>query len=1235
MWTPRRISLALVGLLICFTGYFAYNRFLGKLDGLPPLPAQYEPIASGKSPPPVERHQTTLDRMLELAHGRNCQEIRFPIKLQMKKSNVIVASHNFKILDSGPRAGWVRMWPMSLAAFGQAHGADGIPEINTVYADDAYFRFDAPIKSMGDFDGHKIVAAEFHADPEALLSDPRKGRVRLINNRRTLDLNDDIEMVTPGPVYYEAEPKPGDPNIYTFTPVQLTDHLNTPLAEPDHTAAREPTMYGIGLRVFLAKEQKDKKPKKDEPILPIPHKEEKSSLSGVEVVGLERSVEMNLWTESNSSFVAPGATNTPKKDPKAKKDANAPPIEKRLLQIRTEGPFRYDVTKELAHFEKPAKQKPGLVEHVTVTRTSKLVGQDLVDCEFMDIQFQRKPPTPVPGAKKDARGTAPAPVSPKKDVAKKDGQAGDGDLEVKSIHAWGETVVITSDAENLHATGAELIHNADEKMTILRGDGVQQIQAVKDGNLLRGSEMHLYGDGEEITQAHVLGAGSIGMGEIDPKSREYQKQAYWQDRMLYVKQKEKDQPILDVFTFYGKDGKRAKFKDIATGELQEIEAQQLKVWLKPADKEVPKDKDGKKLPEKKAADKKAAAKKGDGKDDPARSAKPFRFEATGDVRSLSPDLVIRQSEYLNVWFKEVDKLLKPKPEPKGPGKAEFGPPPRLVDSRDVPSTLPKVAPPEIDLPPIPGKKDELAKVDPKKGDPKKEPAKKKIPFIVSAKTIEAWINRDPDGHSELDRVDGAGDVEAHQDGASKDELGTDIAGATVNIQAYADGDRMHVTGIPSVDQAKKKWGVVRFDKLTVFGFDTVIDQRTDTANVKGEGSMEILSTADMEGKKLDKPTTMTVYWKQKMDFLGADKLIYYHGGVQAYQEASRLKCEWMQVLLDRPVYLDQERRAKAPKPEPKPGQPKDDNSPKVDTVLCFHEPRDEETPKPKGVHLVTMIEEDKDENGKLYKFQSIQGPDVTILNTPIVPKAPVDPKLPIDPKKPPEAKARHDIEVVATDTLPGTVRIWQAGAKDTEGSGGSKKEKKDPPKKDTVSKEPPKKDTPKKKGELSEDEEMKLTVVQFAKKMIAQDQRKRAKFFNNVRLVHLPADRPDVPVDLREGEIPVGAIYMECRDTLEVFSTVQREKGKDGKEADISYQEMIGIGNVRVRKQGEFFGDADRVTYSELKGTMTFYGTAKNPAVLHKYKGQGVRTDDSAGQTIIYHLKDKTVETIGGTQLNR
>jgi hypothetical protein len=311
----------------------------------------------------------------------------------------------------------------------------------------------------------------------------------------------------------------------------------------------------------------------------------------------------------------------------------------------------------------------------------------------------------------------------------------------------------------------------------------------------------------------------------------------------------------------------------------------------------------------------------------------------------------------------------------------------------------------------------------------------------------------------------------------------------------------------------------------------------------------------------------------------------------------------MQVVLDRPVFLNQATRPKPVAKKLKPGEKKEDDNPKIDTVMCFHAPKDEDVPKPKSVQPVTVVEEIK-EGDKIIRFQTIQGPDVVNVSTPLE-----------------NGKERHELIVTSFETMPGLVRIWQPGPKD------ALAEKPGPKAPD------PKKDAPKKKGELAADEEMKLTVIQFGGKMIANDFRKWAKFFENIRVVHLAADSPTTPVDLREGDIPKGAVYLECRDRLDVFSTVQKERdSKTGETVDKTYQEMIARGNARVRKQGEFFGDADWVAYSELKGTLTFHGSDKNPAEVHEQKGTGVATKPLRAKTIIYNIRTKTFEaerTIG------
>jgi hypothetical protein len=1234
MWTPRRIILALVGLLAFAAGFFGYEHFLGTLDGLPPLPDRFSPqptLDTPRDPIPIK---SRLNRKLELAFGPGCPEIDYPIKTELKGRRTLVATHEFHIIKEndprdGHRAGWVKLIRLSLATFSEKLGPEGIPEINTLYADVAYLKFDKPIRGVADFNDSKIVTAEILADQEAQFSDPRKGRIRAQNNRRTLDLNDDIEMVTPGPVYYEDQPKKGQPHIYTFATVHVTDHLNTGLPEPNRFDPRAPTVAGDGMRVYLTPEDERKtkekeQAKKEQAKLPIPHKDPTPGVTGVELIELDHAVTMKLWTDADASFVAPGGgEKDSKKEAKkaaAKKDKDAKPVEKRLLTIETNGPFRYDLNKELAHFEKPAVPSPGLIEQVVVTRQGRAVGLDTLTCEYMDVQFQRKKPVPP---KKDGELVEEPPPPPKK----KDGDAGDGDLEIKSIKAWGETVVMTSDSENLHATCTELTHDAEAHVTALKGDANQPVQAVKDGNLIRGSEIYLFGDGKEISQAHVLGAGSVGLGELDPKTGEFFKTATFSDRLLYTREPsgEKDARPIDVLTFVGKDGVRCSFRDTSGEGPQDIKGDLLKVWLKPAEsEEANKKKDPAKKPEPKRLEpKKDLAKKDPTKKDATNGARPTRVEARGHVESTSPDLVIQHTNYLEVDIREVEELIKPpEPEPKGkdgkplpPKKGPAGPKgempaPRVVD----PKAGPVVKGPEQPKP-LPG-------AVTKDGEAKAEEPEEKKPIVVTAQTIHAWANRDPQGRNELDHVLASGDARAHQDPTNKDDLGTDIVGKTIFMQTYKDGNRLLVTGTPGETPAAHQWGVVRSDKLTMFGFDIAIDQRDNTSRVKGEGSMEIISGTDMEGKKLEKPTTMHIYWKHKMDFYGAEKLIYYHGGVQGYQEGSRLKCEWMQVLLDRPVLLNQDMKAKQTANKKKPGDKKDEN-PNIDTVMCFYAPKDEDVPKPRRDTPVVAIQEEK-EGDKVVKFQSIQAPDLVNVRT----------KLDPDPMtKDAAPRYRTDMTATSSETMPGTVRIWQPGQRDALAD--KPEEKKEPGKKefkDPKAKAPP----PKKKGELDEDQEMQLTVVQFGGKMIANDFRKRAKFYNNIRCVHLPADSPTVPVDLREGEIPKGAVYLECRDSLDVFSTEQMEKNKKtGKMEPVSYQEMIAVGNVRVNKQGEFFGDADRVTYSELKGTMTFHGTEKNPARVNKLEGQGLKPKTLEGKTIVYYVKTKTFEVTEATRFNQ
>jgi hypothetical protein len=1194
MWNPRRIFLALMGLMVFFGTYFIYTRILGGYDGLPVLPERFR-MGQGESiVVPIQNNGISAnDRYLQKAFGANCVEQAYDFKFFMREKRILMATRETPtVIKDGPRTGWLKMTPLSIAVFGKNKGPDGMDEISTLYADIAYVQFDKPIRSLNELDGRQILAAELHSDAEALSRDRRKGRIHIVNNRKTYEAHDDVEMVTIGPIFYVEHPKPGEPNIHTTEVVQITDYLNDrfpppenriPTTPSDPRDPREPTVTGTGLRIFLAESApKDKAPKKGEPAAIAKAKpkakEGKGNVGGIERVELQSNNSFNLWTDPSASLVAPssgkpnpkdgklplprevgkeGPKAIAKGDPKKVDPKDVPIIEKKLLMIKTNGRFIYDMQKEIAHFEKPAVSKPGLVEQVTVTRAGRTVGNDQLVCDFLDVYFQRKQAVPNKGG---------APVPAKKD------ESVEGDMEVSKIHAWGESIALTSDSENLDAYGKELIHMSAEKKTILRGNAQKQMYAVKDGNLIRGVEMTMLGSDDGMSSAEVLGPGSVGMGELNLKTNEYPKQAYWGDKLVYSKINDKGK-IIDLLTFTGKaEQGKAKFVDLgeavgeSKGQVQEIEANQLKVWLIP-----PSDEKDRKEP------KKLEAKKpGEKKDDPSKSAKPARVEATGDVRSTSPDMQIKRSDYLNVHFKDVLKLIK-EPEPKqkaDPKPAESG----KVDPGKVdPKRIEPFDPPK--------------KAEPKKADPKP-------PMTIVAKTLETWVNRDPEGKVELDRLHAEGDVEVHQDPSADNEQGTHINGRTMDLKAYAEGNYLVVTG----EEATKKYGVVQFDKITMYGFDIVIDTRSHTSTIKGEGSMDMLSATDLEGKKLDKPTMITVWWFHKMEFFGADKQIHYHGRVQALQQdkqpdqvvTKQMKGEWMQVIFDRPLYLNESSRQKD-----KDGKPKD--SPQIDVVLCFHEPKDDAVPKPREPRPVVCIEK-VEENGRLMKVQTIQTPELSVEN-----------------KAGKNAVGGSRFIATSSETMPGLVRIFSPGKIENE------KEAAPAPK--GVGGLPPKNAPPvRKKGELAADEEMKLTVVQFAGKMIGEDKRKQVKFFKDVKVVHLPTKDPNLDVQLRQAVIPEGAFYIDCRDTLEITTVTRVVKDDKGKDVEISYNDMKATTAVHFRKQGEFHGESDMMTYSEEKGVIIFYGRKGNPAVVNQVQGQGVRDKTLTGERIRYDMKTKGFE---------
>jgi hypothetical protein len=204
VWTPRRIVLLIAGVVFFTTAYAAYARFLGWIDGLPQLPAEYLVPAKGEIQPPARLVSPTHSK-LQQAFGPGCREVESPVyanRFEVRDRGMVFAVGPFVTQPDGR----VMVSPFSVALFGKAG------EITTLHGDKAFLEFDPPIKPSNprDMGESKLVAAELHADPGllAVIDDPRRGKLHVTANRRTLDPADDLLIRTPGPIFYREAPQP-------------------------------------------------------------------------------------------------------------------------------------------------------------------------------------------------------------------------------------------------------------------------------------------------------------------------------------------------------------------------------------------------------------------------------------------------------------------------------------------------------------------------------------------------------------------------------------------------------------------------------------------------------------------------------------------------------------------------------------------------------------------------------------------------------------------------------------------------------------------------------------------------------------------------------------------------------------------------------------------------------------------------------------------------------------------
>ena len=324
-----------------------------------------------------------------------------------------------------------------------------------------------------------------------------------------------------------------------------------------------------------------------------------------------------------------------------------------------------------------------------------------------------------------------------------------------------------------------------------------------------------------------------------------------------------------------------------------------------------------------------------------------------------------------------------------------------------------------------------------------------------------------------------------------------------------------------------------------------------------------------------------------MKFQGALKIAEFFGKVSASQTGAQVTCHVMRVIFDRPVYFTQTNRPNAPaKPStPLPNGQKalDDDKPKLDVVDCY--PAAGDTADSPQERIVTFVQEERDPTtGRMIRQQRIEAQELRL-----------------------EALARDQGESDpyrrVTAYGPGIVGAWAPGSLNDDAPG-----------------RPSPMPRPGQSPPGPAPVEMKLTIVNFANRMMAKDKGdryKEATFFDSITAIHIPTDDPNLDVKLYQ--LPSQAALLTCRDRLVVW-TVKTDKEQ-------ARQSMYAYGDAYIQNE-EYEGSGEEVQ-SEGK-IVRIYGRKIRLARIKSRQGG----TEQAGETIVYDRATdycRVDQSIGGT----
>lgn len=594
---------------------------------------------------------------------------------------------------------------------------------------------------------------------------------------------------------------------------------------------------------------------------------DKPGVSGLRMVRLRKNVRMDL-----------------RSDPKPDVQGKGPASKGEQVQISSAGTFEYSVEAHIATFQNDVQ-----VVHPTGPKQS-----DTLRCDLLTLIFEGAAPKPA------VPGVAPVPGAAAEPAAAPAGPMGLGkDLTFRRLRGEGKVVTLVSQRSALQAEMMELTYDAQSRVITMQ-DG-KLVKVFQENNEISCPEITVeHTEDGKLVKAICRGAGKLKSFTPAKTGEARRGPLAFSAEWLRQLQKHADTtPGLDVIEFEG----HAKLHQ--PGQM-ELEADIVRIWITQDA--------GKPLLDTSIAKKQTETK------GPPVTVK--RLLAREKVAFASPQL-IGQTDRLEVWF-EDGKLPLVRPAEVEELESRSGPVPRPV--------LQAAASPARERPvngTRPGRPLEAVERPPQKRQVALKPGRLGRAQSFAAVDDPLTIAAHPDKSART----GTGKVAAPPAGSSPPAIPLHVSATLIRLRAVRDGDktdaaeiwnegkvhvtqdrkpgeapfdlqgeRLHVRKYSELDQVIRLIGSpaqIKDGGMQLEGPDINLDRGKNTARVDGPGTLRLPASKTLDGKALDKPQMLDVWWKEQMQFDG--ELATFFVDVKAVLGESRMKCQEMQVTFSKRI----------------------------------------------------------------------------------------------------------------------------------------------------------------------------------------------------------------------------------------------------------------------------------------------------------------------------------------------